>query len=222
MPQGYNQSVESPVKHMCRPPEFVAALEIALRNHLPGSEAHHRMAPLDRQFEPRPTDHPRRSAVLALLHSTQDGLALIFTLRQAWLHHHGGQISFPGGGLEPQDKTYKDAALRETTEELGIATGEVQILGMMTPLFIAPSQNLVVPVVGWISMLPPLEPNSAEVAEVLDVPLSHLLDPTTLGEYHWRRNGQEHTTPCFTVGQTCIWGATAMMLNELLEVIRTM
>jgi 8-oxo-dGTP pyrophosphatase MutT (NUDIX family) len=178
------------------------------------------MAPPMRQTQPGPGDRPRSSAVLALLHTTPHGLALIFTLRPTSLHHHGGQISFPGGGAEPSDLTYADAALRETEEELGISTHDIRILGEMTPLFIAPSQNIVHHFVGWLPVLPPLNPDPVEVDSVLQVSLNDLLDPRSLDTHHWSRNGTVLSAPCYRVGETCIWGATAMMLNELLEIIR--
>lgn len=177
------------------------------------------MAAVGRQSLPGPADHPRHSAVLALFHPAPQGLSLLFTLRTSSLKHHGGQISFPGGGVEPQDATYADAALRETEEELGIPARNIETVGALTPLFIAPSQNLVMPVVGWLPSLPSLRPNPVEVSEVLTVTLAHLLDPATRGEYLWHRNGQELTAPCYQVGQSSIWGATAMILSELLEVV---
>ena len=180
-----------------------------------------KMAPLGRTTQPGPNDTPRHSAVLALLHRTSESLALVFTRRNAALRHHGGQISFPGGGVEPQDGSHADAALRETEEELGFSTGEVRLLGQMTPLFIAPSQNLVAPFVGWIPELPPLQPDPIEVDEVLTVSVPHLLDRGALGQHVWHRNERELTAPCYQVGQSCIWGATAMMLSELLDIIRS-
>ncbi|MCJ7548809.1 MAG: CoA pyrophosphatase [Anaerolineae bacterium] len=179
-----------------------------------------RMAPAMRQSRPGPGDHPRSSAVLALLHTTPHGLSLVFTLRPLSLRRHGGQISFPGGGAEPGDLTYADAALRETEEELGISTHDIEILGEMTPLFIAPSQNIVHHFVGWLAVLPPLDPDPFEVESVLQVPLNALLDPRSLDTHYWPRDGVMLSAPCYRVGETCIWGATAMMLSELLEIIR--
>ncbi len=178
------------------------------------------MAARPRQALPLPSDRPRRSAVLALLHRASQEVALVFTLRPTSLRHHGGQISFPGGGVEPQDATCEATALRETEEELGISTERVEVLGELSCLFIAPSENLVHPFVGWLPDLPPLRPNPLEVSSVISIPLRVLLDPETLDVHRWRRNGQMLTAPCYRVGGACIWGATAMMLSELLELIR--
>ncbi|MGC9468786.1 MAG: NUDIX hydrolase [Anaerolineae bacterium] len=171
-------------------------------------------------MQPPSTRSPRQSAVLALLHQSPEGIALVFTLRPTSLRHHPGQISLPGGGVEFQDTTYVETALRETEEELGFSTRDVNILGEITPLFIAPSDNLVHPYVGWQAHLPPLVPDPVEVAAVLDVPLAHLMDPDTIDTHIWRRNGRVNTAPCYRVGRTCIWGATAMILSELLEIVK--
>ncbi len=193
------------------------------------------MAPPLRQTKPSPTDRPRQSAVLALLCTSLHGnpspgecrgehrrsdVRVIFTRRQAHLRHHAGQISFPGGRYEGNDPSLLHTALRETQEELGIAPERIQILGQLTPLFIAPSQNHVYPFVGWLSDRTQMKPNPAEVAEVVPLPLGALLASSAVGTYHWRRNGEELTAPCYRVGKTVIWGATAMMLSELLEVVR--
>jgi len=215
---------------------FSHLISEALKQPLPGTRAQDNMAPPRRQTKPGPTDRPRQSAVLALLcarlhpnpapgegageHRHSD-VRIIFTRRQAHLRHHAGQISFPGGRYEGDDPSLLHTALRETQEELGIAPERIRILGQLTPLFIAPSQNHVYPFVGWLSDRTQVKPNPAEVAEVVPLPLSALLTSSAVGTYQWRRNGEELTAPCYQVGETIIWGATAMMLSELLEVVRS-
>ncbi len=222
MAQGYNQSVESPTQQALLPSPFIRALRNALQQDLPGPAAQLLLAPAQRQTEPLSAAPPRQSAVLALLHPSSDGIALFFTVRPESLRHHGGQISFPGGGAEDRDRTLQDTALRETEEELGFSTAHVDILGKLTPLFIAPSHNIVHPFVGWIPAQPSLHPDPAEVASVLTVPMGVLLDRATLSSCSWRLNGQRLAAPCFLVEGQTIWGATAMMLSELLEVIRSL
>ncbi len=194
--------------------------------NLPGAAAQRRMAPSNRTLIPEPGVNPRQSAILMLLYpSGGEGaqkveIEMLFTVRAPTLGHHSGEISFPGGGVECVDDTLRQTALREVEEELGIPPDVIRILGELTPLYIPPSRNLVHPFVGWMPALPPLDPDPIEVAEVLRVPLAHLLDPRNIGAYAWRYNGQMHTAPCYQIDhRDPIWGATAMMLSELLTVI---
>jgi 8-oxo-dGTP pyrophosphatase MutT (NUDIX family) len=196
------------------------------------------MAPLQHEQPLSPPDAVRQSAVLALLHrradraSILDALSLVFTLRPNSLRHHAGQISFPGGGAEPDDDALVTTALRETSEELGIRTDTVRILGELTALYIAPSRNLVHPFVGWLPQLPPLNPDPVEVSEILDMPLRYLLDPANLGHHTWHRETETLRAPCYAIPagvveqldqhhpEIHIWGATAMILSELLAIVR--
>ncbi len=193
----------------------------ALQGPLPGEEAQRCMAPDGRRNQPPHDQRTRQSAVLALIHRSVGGLSLPFTLRPTSLGHHGGEISLPGGGIEPHDETLMETALRETEEELGIPTSGVTVLGNLTPLYIAPSRNMVHPYIGWIPNLPTLDPDPREVEAVLTVPLAQLLDRGNLDVHLWNRGGRQRTAPCYRMNGICIWGATAMILSELLTVIRS-
>jgi 8-oxo-dGTP pyrophosphatase MutT (NUDIX family) len=238
MPKDYNLGVEYPTERHSKAEHFIRRLHHTLTGTLPGTEAQRKMAPLRHPMPEVAADSVRQSAVLALLHQHADlphitnALSLVFTLRPDSLRHHPGQISFPGGGYEPRDDSLGTTALRETSEELGIPTNGVRILGELTPLYIAPSRNLVHPFVGWISHLPPVNPDPVEVSAIVDVPLGYLLDPTHLGNHTWHRDGQRLSAPCYVVpppvteelhpadSEVHIWGATAMILSELLAIIR--
>lgn len=177
------------------------------------------MASAHRHWEPDNATKLRQSAILALFYPSDAGMMLFFTLRPSRLAHHGGQICFPGGGKEVSDASLMQTALRETSEELGFATDDVRILGKMTPIYIASSQNLVQPYVGWIPVRPALSPDAREVAKVFDVSLRTLLDPATRGTYVWRNNGTAVSLPSYRTNGVHIWGATAMMVSELLDVV---
>src|SRR5687767_8442733 len=101
---------------------------------------------------------------------------VIFTVRTDTLPSHKGQISFPGGSIDEDDASARDAALRETQEEIGLDPGNVRVLGELddTPTFV--SGYVVHPFVGWLDEKPSLTPNPAEVAEILHVPLAHLAE----------------------------------------------
>jgi 8-oxo-dGTP pyrophosphatase MutT (NUDIX family) len=203
-----------------QPDTFIRLLAAALtQSPLPGMAAQKKMSSANRPWMPEAGEIPRQSAVLALLHPSPEGVMLLFTLRPSRLAHHGGQVSFPGGGKEDSDVTLAQTALRETQEELGLNTAEVRILGQMTSLYIASSRNMVHPFVGWMPRLPSLHPDSQEVAEVLIVPLRTLLDPTTTDTCVREANGRTQTFPSYHIAPHHIWGATAMMTSELLEIV---
>ncbi len=190
----------------------------------PGAAAQRRMAPSNRALTPEPGVTPRQSAILMPLYPSGEGreieVEVLFTLRAQALNHHSSEISFPGGGAEYGDDTLRQTALREVEEELGIPPDAIRILGELTPLYIPPSRNLVHPFVGWMPALPPLDPDPVEVAEVLRASLAHLLDPQNSGAYVWRHNGRMRSAPCYQIDhREPVWGATAMMLSELLALI---
>ena len=191
-----------------------------MQGPLPGVEAQRKMSSAERRWTPEADELPtlRKSAVLALLHPSSAGLAVLYTLRPSRLAHHGGQVSFPGGGREAGDPSLVHTALRETAEELGITTANVCVLGSLTTLFIESSRNLVHPFVGWIPALPPLTPDVREVAEVLSITLQMLWDPVTVTTCVREVNGQLRSFPSFYIPPHYVWGATAMMTSELLAI----
>jgi 8-oxo-dGTP pyrophosphatase MutT (NUDIX family) len=204
-----------------QPEQFVQRLAARLvQGPLPGVEAQRKMSSAERRWTPDAEELPtvRQSAVLALLHPSPAGLAVLYTLRPSRIAHHAGQVSFPGGGRESVDLSLTHTALRETAEELGMTTADVRILGPLTTLFIESSRNLVHPFVGWIPTLPPLNPNLREVAEVLSVTLQTLWNPATVTTCVREANGQLRTFPSFYIPPHYVWGATAMMTSELLAI----
>jgi 8-oxo-dGTP pyrophosphatase MutT (NUDIX family) len=158
----------------------------------------------------------RRAAVLVPLFVRDGDLRVLLTRRTDTVEHHRGQISFPGGVEEEDDDTPWATAMRETEEELGIAPGDVCLLGALTPL-VTVTDFFVEPFVGAIPYPHVLRPAAAEIAEVIDVPVAALLDPKALE----RRllPGREEPTLFYHHGSHVIWGATARMLKELLDAL---
>jgi 8-oxo-dGTP pyrophosphatase MutT (NUDIX family) len=159
----------------------------------------------------------RLSAVLALLYPHRGEPHLVLTLRTPSLREHSGQISLPGGRIDPHDFSAAEAALRETREELGIATDEVELWGGLMPIFTQTSNFVLIPFVGETPARPPFVPNSAEVAEVIEVPFGHLLDPRSVGEERWWVRGRWRRVGFYRYGEHKIWGATGRILRQLVE-----
>jgi 8-oxo-dGTP pyrophosphatase MutT (NUDIX family) len=153
------------------------------------------------------------------LYLNEGQLNLLFTRRQASLQHHSGEISFPGGGREAQDADLVETALREAQEEVGLLPPSVRVLGELTPLYIPPSRNLVHPIVGWVRGRPKFVINPGEVDCVIEVPVRRLLQPETVHEFTWHREGETYAAPCYRHNGDCIWGATAMILSEFLVLL---
>lgn len=159
----------------------------------------------------------REAGVLALFFPEQNRPTLVLTVRRDHLPDHAGQISFPGGQREAGE-SLQQTALREAQEEINLAPEPVEVLGALTPLYIPPSNFCVHPFVGVMPHIPPLRPTDAEVGAILRVPLAHLLDPGTVVHEEWTLHGNPVTVPFFDVEGHKVWGATAMMLAELLDV----
>ena len=197
----------------------VAHVRAAMEAPLPGIAAQLTMAPQPRPLRPPPGVEPRRAGVLLLLYPIETVLHLVLTVRTPDLEHHSGQVSLPGGGWEEGDDSLQETALREAQEEVGIATGELDVLGPLTPLYVPPSNNLVHPFVAYTAQRPVFDPDPTEVADLLKVPLHQLLDPTTRREEDWGQGEATLHVPFYGVGEHKVWGATAIILAEFLALL---
>ncbi len=147
-----------------------------------------------------------------------DRAHIVLTERAHTLERHGGQISLPGGVVEPGE-TYERAALREAHEEIALPLNDVDVVGALTPIDIPVSGFRLHPIVATTPQRPPLRPADGEVARILDVALDELLHPATLAITVRTRDGIPIEAPAFRVGDAEIWGATAMVLSELLVLL---
>ena len=159
----------------------------------------------------------RHAAALALLYPLAGEPHLALTRRTATLRDHGGQISLPGGRIEPEEG-HREAALREAKEELAIRAEEIELLGELTPLWIPPSDFVVRPVVAAALHRPDFQPQASEVAALIEAPITQLLDPARRREETRQVGGRARRVPYFDVDGHRVWGATAMILCELLAV----
>jgi 8-oxo-dGTP pyrophosphatase MutT (NUDIX family) len=163
----------------------------------------------------------RPAAALLLLYPLNEQWHVPLTLRGSGLRHHTGQVSLPGGRIDPGESP-EAAALREAEEEVAIDPGDVEILGRLTPLPIGVSRHLLHPVVAVAPRRPAFRVAEAEVEQLIEVPLAALRDPAAVS-YEQRPYSQPpHTlmdVPYFDVGGVRVWGATAMVLAEFLTLV---
>jgi 8-oxo-dGTP pyrophosphatase MutT (NUDIX family) len=163
---------------------------------------------------------PRAAAVLAPLYDDAQGEAVVvLTRRTWWLSSHQGEVSFPGGRLEPGE-TPVAGALREAKEEVDLDPSSVEIVGELDHLGTVTSASFIVPLVGLLPGRPVTSPNPAEVDTVLHVPLAELLDPAIFREERWTfPGGADRRIFFFELVDDTLWGATAAMLRQLLGVV---
>lgn len=201
--------------------DLPAQLAQRLKQPLPGWRAQARYQPemsCGRYFAPPPCS-ARAAAVLALLYPAENGWHVPLTLRPPHMTDHANQISLPGGLIEPGERS-SDAALRELEEELGVPVASVELLGELSEIYLFRSNFVVSPWVAAVKETPRWTPSPTEVQELLEVPISHLLDPVnvTTREHHSR--GLTFTAPGFEWRGHHIWGATSLIVGELVEIVR--
>jgi len=200
----------------------VNMIEAALRKPLPGIKAQLRMAPRPGSLKlPTPQSTPRKSGVLILLFpSVETGeLCFVLTRRTEIVADHKGQISLPGGAVNPDDPSIAYTALREACEEVGVCSDVMRILGPLTPIYIPPSDFCVQPYVAYMSQSPQFFPQPEEVAEIIEVPLTHLLDQQNVVVEEWLLDDEVKQVPFFNIYGHKVWGATAVVLSEFAAIL---
>ncbi len=200
-------------------------LKYRLSLPLPGIESQMRMAHLERRINlsrHRIPDYARMGAVLILLFEDEGAIKTCFIERTQYDGVHSGQIAFPGGKKEA-DESLEQTALRETEEEVGVRQTDIRVLGQLTELYIPPSNFLVHPFVGAINYKPAFFGQASEVAELIEVKIDDMADPDKCGEKKITlSSGIIIQTPFYGLGGKIIWGATAMIISEFLDVINSL
>lgn len=204
-------------------PLFIEFLKDRLQTSLPGVDAQLKMAPEPVHDGPArklsPEKDANKSSVLILLFpNSNNDLELLLTLRSSDIDH-GGQISLPGGRSEEGEST-SQTALRETHEEVGIEPECIQILGALSNLYVSHSKNQVTPVVGYLPKPPKLSLNPREVEEAFTVEVESLSTKKNLMVEDWNLHRYTYKVPFWDVHRVPLWGATAMILSEFLELYR--
>ena len=216
--------VDLMTEHVNQHLKFRDGLRKALEGDLPGVSSQLKMIPAHRHREMKLRnwkEEPRRAAVLiCFFPDGDDEIYLALIRRNEYDGVHSGQISFPGGREEKEDRDLVHTALREAEEEINIRQHDVHVLGEITPVYIPPSNFLVNAVVGWTGKKPEFIPEVAEVQEILRIPLIELLNPENRQKKDIAHKELNITdVPCFYIQDHIIWGATAMMLSEVVDVV---
>lgn len=203
---------------------LISNLQHHLSGKLPGETAQNLMSPQGgegyRKLKPGYMD----AAVMALFYPCDSDLNIALIERSRFYpgDKHAGQISLPGGKMDKYDATFQDCALRETYEEIGVLPEHVEVLGSLTSLFVFVSNFLVHPFVGFTEKRPKFELQRTEVKELIEMPIGFLMDSDNKknGEIEVR-GSTFHNVPYYDVYGKRVWGATAMILSEMEQVIRS-
>lgn len=199
---------------------FVVDLKQKFQQSLPGDKAHAKMLALSGlRMAIKPNERTRKSAVLILFYPHEGEVFLPLILRPAYDGVHSGQMAFPGGRFEPSDEDLMRTAKREAQEEIGLRITDVKVVGVLSELFIPPSNFFVLPVVAYLPYRPVFYPDPREVEKVLEVRLNEIKDKSIVGSSMIEIRGKSFLAPHYLIQNYKVWGATAMMLSELLMII---
>ncbi|MBV9119245.1 MAG: CoA pyrophosphatase [Chloroflexi bacterium] len=160
--------------------------------------------------------NPRQGAVMLLIVPRESGPAVLLTERHRDLKHHGGELSLPGGSVDPADHDLCETALRETFEEIGIPRQAIELWGQLDGVYVPPSNFLVTPFTGQLLDASALRAHDPEVRAILEVPLATLLDPNAAKQ---QTDTEGRLIEYYDWNGLQVWGATARILNNLCEAL---
>lgn len=205
--------------------EFIDKLLSQINKGLPGVEAQYKMAPT-RRIKPDLTyfkkkEEAPKSSVLILLYPKNNSIHVVLIERPVYNGTHSGQIAFPGGKVDVNDKSPLHTAIRETYEEIGFKISEKDIIAELTSLYIPASNFEVFPFIAWKNHEPQFIPNTREVASILETPIKIIINEDCINQVKIPINKElSYNAPCFIISGKTVWGATAMILSELRELIK--
>lgn len=200
--------------------QLVENLKINIKRELPGFCAQQRMAPSFRGgpgFPKNPDKHTRESAVLISIYPDDNLAKTVLIKRTVYNGPHSGQISFPGGKYEEFDNSLIDTSIREAEEEIGIEPSLIEIIGTLTPLFIPVSNLMVLPVVCLMPKPKQLNLNLQEVEYTIHPHLLDFKNPKNQSVKTISIGNKPISAPYFAINGEVVWGATAMIISELVE-----
>ena len=200
-------------------------IKLRLADPLPGIDSHLKMAPKNRAEElltKKDEIHDaKKSAVMILFFHDDTGLKMIVIRRSIYVGIHSGQIAFPGGRYEEEDGNVQITALREIEEEIGIVRDKIEVLGRLSDIYVPPSNFLISVFVGYLSEKPQYKIEEREVAEIIEIPFAEFLkqDVIKLKDFYVNSEKVVTNAPYFDITNAEIWGASAMVISELLSVL---
>jgi 8-oxo-dGTP pyrophosphatase MutT (NUDIX family) len=200
--------------------QIIDSLEKSLSKSKPGSEAHKLMMPEGRILISDHDTLPTPCAVLIALYIKNNTLHFPIIRRPVYNGLHSGQIAFPGGKKDDSDTNLINTAQRECYEEIGIAPDNIKVLGTLSELFIQVTNMHVLPVVGVFNQPPKYKINKHEVDELFSVNINDLFTSENKKIETWEIRGQDVDIPFYYIQEQKVWGATAMILSELEQIIR--
>lgn len=200
-----------------------ARLKEALNSDLPGESAHRLMLPQGRDLYPT-TDKSSitQSSVLMLFFPYNGKINTCLIRRPSTMRNHGGQLAFPGGRCEPSDKDLIQTALRESFEEIGTNSNQLEIIGALTPLYVQISNFTINPFIGWSETLPLFTIDNREVDEIFLIPVEKLLHHSANQLRMVTTIHGTYEVPGFYIDELFIWGATAMIISEFNEIFKSL
>jgi 8-oxo-dGTP pyrophosphatase MutT (NUDIX family) len=193
---------------------------------LPGEQSHMEMAPLERLLELKRmaynTNSAKKAGVLVLFYPSESNeTRFVLILRKTYKGVHSAQVGFPGGRFEDVDNSYRDTALRETEEEVGVPAHTISVVRELTEVYIPPSNYFVQPFLGITSLNPVFIPQESEVEAIIEVPLTEFLNDEILIQKNLSTSyARSIDVPAFRLQDHIVWGATAMMLNEVRQLLK--
>ena len=201
---------------------FLTYLKETLRGELSGEEAHQKMLPPGRRLKTHNGELSlvKPSSVLLLLFPEGDQIYICLIKRPSTMTHHPGQISFPGGKIEKEDLSAEMTALREAQEEVGINPSIIQIIGKLSELYVEVSKFLIHPFLAWADQKPDFLVNASEVEELILFPLTDFIANETILETELDTLSGLLRVKYYPFKSEIIWGATAMILSELIEIMK--
>ena len=203
--------------------KLIDKIKERLSTPLPGQDSQYQMAPMGRKEDAKQVESYTAAAVLALIYPKDDEHHMVFIQRTSHeKDKHSAQIAFPGGKIEENDESIISGALREAEEEIGVNPAHVEILGELTPLKIPISGFEVFPVLGYSKNALNFIRQETEVQRIIEVSIVDLLDP----KFRIKKTLKLSTgmilkdVPAFNFDEDIIWGATSMMLNEIIDILK--